>query len=78
MNWGQFGGALCYLCLANCVVISCSLTQEIVGSNNIFLHKFSMKTFKEKSNEFIVSILPTVKLKEARLTPFQDRLLRKI
>ena len=40
MNWDQFKDPLCYPCLVGYVVISWSLTQEVVGSNNLFHKKF--------------------------------------
>ena len=36
MNWAQFKDPLCYLCLADAVVVYWSLTQEMAGSNNLF------------------------------------------
>ena len=41
MNWDKFKDPLCYLCLAGTVVASWSLTQEVGGSNNIFVTEFS-------------------------------------
>ena len=36
MNWGHLKNHVCYLCVADSVVTSWSLTQEVASSNNIF------------------------------------------
>ena len=65
MNWAQFKDPLCYLCLADAVVASWSLTQEVAGSNNLFkmtilfvaeLNVNSVKTFRENS----INLNPTL------------------
>ena len=33
MNWGQFKDPVSYMCLADAVVASWSLTQEVAGSS---------------------------------------------
>ena len=52
INWNQFKGAGCYLCLVNSVVTPWSLTQEVVGSNDRFqncCHWIQWKHFKKKT-----------------------------
>ena len=41
MNWAQFKNPVCHMCLAGAVVASWSLTQEMAGSNPIFVTEFS-------------------------------------
>ena len=46
MNWSQFKDPVSHICLADAMVASCSLTQEVVGSSpftvmtNIFAIEF--------------------------------------
>ena len=54
MKWGEFQHRPYYLCLAGFVMISLSLTQEVVGLNNLCYKKLdtefnSVKTVRENS-----------------------------
>ena len=57
MNWAQFKDPVSQMCLADTVVASWSLTQELVGSSpfttmtNIFVTEFAefSETFRENS-----------------------------
>ena len=40
MNWAEFKGSLCYLCLPGALVSSWTLTQEIASSNSMFCKKY--------------------------------------
>ena len=59
MNWDKFRDFL-FLCLDDCVVTSLSITQEVVGSNNLFTKKLSLNPmnvviiFRENSIETII------------------------
>ena len=37
MNWVQFKDSVSHMCLAGTVVASCSLTQEVAGSNSFIV-----------------------------------------
>ena len=55
---GQLKDPCCYICLTGSVIICPSFTQEVTGSNNIFVTKMlslnllnSVKTFRQNSTD---------------------------
>ena len=62
MSWNQFKDPLCYPCLVGYVVISWSLTQEVVGSNNIS-HKSFITEFSGDTNRKLGCVVVMVTLR---------------
>ena len=57
MNWVQYKGLLCYLCLRGLAVSYLSLTQEILGSNlTMLIFYFILFFFVTEFSEFSENI----------------------